>query len=587
MGLYCQTVMQAFANARLAVFRRLISVRNTVVSRLGAAPAVVHFKDWKTRIPINMIKGNYTGIGLPGVILLALMAVSCDSGPGLFDPSASEVKQGATVNTVPADSVVDNTVVPGNSKEKLDGAESSVSLYQKEIELPVCDPGNPEVLFISDDSGWKQINTTSYRVFCIKPGNYASVAGIVLKTSGTETLPRVLMLDGSQSANPSLLPDKEQAIISSLKFEKARHWVVKGLSIINTPKGEAVVEFDTGSSYNLLDSMRIEHFQQGIKIDDGAHGNTIQNSLIGDMLIRKGGDSVCIGLQGFRTRAATVKILDTKILNNEIYDCNDGIQTIINPAIRYTADFSGLVVDGNDIYLTPNSYSNCSGKMDPEGACACAENAIDLKSGAEDKSKPVRVINNRLWGWKKTDTRCGGSGSWGSAISAHFRLKNAEISRNTIFSSSRGISITEGPRAILVTDNLIHGINSTVKNEGIALVATADVVDLKVDGNTIVDSTSWMDFGARESSVECNVIIGSGAGSGVPRDGTVVARNSYYGTTPWRGTAGNDVVYGGAEDSRNVDHCFLSKRISGQQSVCLPFGDASPASPHHACASGN
>jgi len=83
------------------------------------------------------------------------------------------------------------------------------------------------------------------------------------------------------------------------------------------------------------------------------------------------------------------------------------------------------------------------------------------------------------------------------------------------------------------------------------------------------------------------VIIGSGAGSGVPRDGTVVARNSYYGTTPWRGTAGNDVVYGGAEDSRNVDHCFLSKRISGQQSVCLPFGDASPASPHHACASGN
>jgi hypothetical protein len=261
----------------------------------------------------------------------------------------------------------------------------------------------------------------------------------------------------------------------------------------------------------------------------------------------------------------------------------DGIQAIVNPAVNYTKDFSGTLIDGNDIYLTSALYSNCSGRRDPRGQCACAENAIDLKSGAENSARPFVITNNHIWGWKKTDKQCGGSGSWGSAIIGHYKLKNVVIKHNTIFDSQRGITLSTGPRNITITSNLMHGINSRVKKESAALVTTSDVSNVVMNGNTIVDAGSWITLRAGRSKLECNVIIGSGPAAG-GRGNNTVGRNSYYRSIPGVVSGNGDVVFDLERDSSNVDSCFTVKRISGGKKVCLSYGKSSKSSPHNACA---
>ncbi len=516
-----------------------------------------------------------------GMLVAGLLLAGCNTGPGLGAYSTANAETADASGSGRADTpqVTPDTAVPVPSLQQHRYADALL----KSVEKPDCNSGNPSVLVISTNADWARINDPGYRVFCVRPGDYRGAGAIVLKRSGKADAPRILLLDSDSGEHPANLPEADQALIESLEFNGADFWYVERLSIVNTPDRQSVVRFSGGASDNTIDRMRIEHFYEGIRLDDGAHRNTIQNSLIGDQDFHRNGDAVCIALQGYRSRPQTVRILDTRILNNEIYNCNDGIQTVLNPAASYVADFSGLVIAGNDIYLTSARYSNCSGRMDPNGACACAENAIDLKGGAEDGGNPVMVVENSLRGWKKTDQACGGSGSWGSAVVGHFRLKNAELVDNIIADSARGISIGESARALTIRGNLLHGINSKGGNEGIAFAATGNVRDVSFIENTIVDATDWITLNKSRTTVECNVIIDSGRGSGRPDSGTVVARNSYYATPAW-GNGSSGISFGAAADSRNEDLCFDVQPLSGKKTLCLEYGQTTDQSPHHPCA---
>ena len=546
---------------------------------------------------IGMKESFFSWRHASGMVVAGLLLVGCNTGPGLGPISSSNMEDdvggGDTPHSVEVgDAAGSGRIDTPQSESAVDVAAPSLQQHRyadaflKSVDKPDCDAGNPEVLIIGDDSDWAKINDPEYRVFCVRPGDYRGVGAIVLERSGKAEAPRILLLDSDSNAHPADLPESGQALIESLEFKGADFWYVERLSIVDTPDRQSVVRFGSGASDNTIDRMRIEHFYEGITLDDGAHRNTIQNSLIGDQDFHRGGDAVCIALQGFRTRPKTVRILDTKILNNEIYDCNDGIQTVVNPKASYVADFSGLLIAGNDIYLTSARYSNCSGKMDPNGACACAENAIDLKGGAEDVSKPVMVVENSLRGWRKTDQACGGSGSWGSALVGHFRLKNAELIDNIISDSARGISIGGAARSMTIRGNLLHGINSKGSNEGIAFAATGNARDVDFSENTVVDATAWITLNRSRAIVECNVIIDSGRGGGRPGSGTVVARNSYYATPAWASDS-SGISFGAAADSRNEERCFDIRPLSGKQRLCLEYGQTTDQSPHHPCATGS
>ncbi len=529
---------------------------------------------------------------LVALLIFALALAGCGAdGPGLTGKTtgveSGESAYGSGAET-PSSGGEDQTASEQRSEDNViaPSRPSYADAFLRSADLPDCASGSSDVFVISDIADWQYLNDSRYRVFCVRPADYRNVGNIVLRRSGTSELPRAIVLDDGSSDHPSALPLSSQALIQSLEFDGASHWYVERLSIEGTPDRQAVVRFTNGASNNTIDQMRIEGFYEGISIHNGSHGNAIQNSLIGNMDFHRGGDAVCIGLQGFQTRPAPVSILDTRILNNEIYDCNDGIQTIVNPALNYSADFSGLIIAGNDIYLTPARYSDCSGRLDPNGACACAENAIDLKGGALDSGRPVRAIGNRFWGWKKTDRQCGGSGSWGSAIVAHATAKNADILDNVFFDVSRGVSVSGDASAVVVKDNILHSIESQQTNEGMALVAGESVRDVVFSRNIIVKTATWMSFNAFQSRAECNVVIDSGAALGTLRSGSVVARNSYYGTPVTVGT-GLDKVFGTAAESKNTDLCITVKPYSGKKEICLPYALTTSQSPHHSCAVGS
>ena len=395
----------------------------------------------------------------------------------------------------------------------------------------------------------------------------------------------MLVLDDSDgdSRHPAKLPASKQALLRSLRLDNASHWIVRRLSIVDTPSSELAVVVDAGSSFNTLDALRVEHFYRGIDIMPNAHNNTIQNSLVGNMKISRGVDGVCIGLQGYTTRGSGIRILGTRILNNEIFNCVDGVQAIVNTTRTYTKDFSGTLISGNDIYLTRALYSNCSGRRDRNGECACAENGIDLKSGSENASRPFVVSGNRIWGWRRTDTGCGGSGSAGDAIIAHHHVKNTKIEHNIIFDAPLGVTLLRGADGTRVTGNLFYDVHSR-GTMGVPLATERGVSHVTFNGNTIVKAKSWATLETTTSSLECNVVIDSGSPTG-SRSNNRIGRNSYYNTDPgWLGGNG-DVVLDTAKDSGNSERCFDIKRISGAKRFCIPHGQSTSKSPHNACAS--
>ena len=64
--------------------------------------------------------------------------------------------------------------------------------------------------------------------------------------------------------------------------------------------------------------------------------------------------------------------------------------------------YPGTLIANNDVYLTSARYTDCNGKQNPLGQCAAAESGIALKTGGV-KSNRVNVIDNRIWGFRKTD----------------------------------------------------------------------------------------------------------------------------------------------------------------------------------------
>ncbi len=440
-----------------------------------------------------------------------------------------------------------------------------------------CDSSDPEVFVIEHLDDWDRINDPAYRIFCIKPGDYRAKGAIRLTLSGSENAPRYIKLD-APSGHPKRLTESQQAFIDSVELIGASYWRIERLTIADVSHRRPVIHLQEGSTNNVIDSMRIENFYDGIMIEKGSHKNLIQNNLIGDMKFYRGGDGVCIGLQAWRNRYDSVKILDTQIINNEIYDCNDGIQAIAND-YPYDVDFSGTLIEGNHIYLTSSRYSDCSGNLDPDGNCACAENAIDLKGGAENANNPVRLKNNKFWGWRQTDTQCGGSGSWGAALVAHMKVKNVIIENNTVFDSPRGFSFVGTAHDITVRNNILHGINNAIGN-GYTLVATNDTYNLNYVGNTIADSDSWAAIYARTSTVQCNTVINSQKASAAIGAQTVVGNNIYFGTSPWEGAGGN-MTFGTAEDAHTADLCFEIKPISGSTTMCLTGVQPTSSTPTH------
>ncbi|WP_415407813.1 hypothetical protein ACLHDG_04590 [Sulfurovum sp. CS9] len=305
-----------------------------------------------------------------------------------------------------------------------------ISSYLEPVNLPKCDANNPEVQFIRNNADWQTINSSSKRIFCVSPGNYKSLGNIKLTANGTAEKRRYIILNNGNDTHPGKLNDSELANYK-LKF-KASYWTVDRCAIIND--GGYVVTMETGASYNILNRMYTRDVGSSVSIRDNAHNNTIQNSRFEDQRDPGYDGSVCIQIQAWGTNYFQVH--NTKVINNEFYNQNDGFQIVRGAVSNYRTAYQdgnaeGTIVDSNHFYKD----------------VPYMENAIDIKCGSDNPNNPVIISNNYMWGYRQHPDYVPGSyGPGVSAIQGHYSPKNIHIINNVFFDCETAINIgSNGP----------------------------------------------------------------------------------------------------------------------------------------------
>jgi len=386
--------------------------------------------------------------------------------------------------------------------------------------IPNCDQNRPDVLFIKNNQDWDQINSTSKRIFCVYPGDYSSRGDIVLTADGSKHSRRYILLYNGNNTHPKDLKQSQMANVR-LRFDGANYWVVDRMSSISA-RGTYSFYFTNNSTNNILNRVFTKNMYGAVRILNGSHNNIIQNSFIENMT--KDGlknDGVCIGLA--ETGRRTIRIYNTRILNNVIKNCNDGIQLV-----RYGSqevDFQGTVIDGNWIFIEPELYTDCAGNSSPTGRCAQAENAIDLKGGSPRGDKPILISNNVMFGFRKSDKTNSSRNDHGAAVISHFGANNIIFKNNVILNSDGGFHASDkrefdfslGNSAI--ENNIFFNIGVKKNNVFSSSILLESVENIKLYGNIVLNSknSSWLwASGAKSSSVNCNVIYKANGIKGGP-----------------------------------------------------------------------
>ncbi len=468
--------------------------------------------------------------------------------------------------------------------------ESSNRSIPRAIAIPEYDPRDPTHRLIQNDGDWSSINDLSITHFYVAPGDYTDFGRISIRSSGTASQPRTLAyFDPSNPSNarpPIQLPANRRALIGQLEFSNASYWVVHRLAIRST---KPPIWFHDGSDsdHNVFDQLMVDG---DIKIWDKADYNSFQSSFFTNNRPQPGLDANCVSITSTPDETSPGPI-GNRFVDNEFKDCaGDGIQFVHRPQNLSAGSFAeGTRIANNDFYITPALYSDCRGNLSADGDCACAENGVDIKSStaAEGDVPPQRwihVTENRFWGFRRTDTACGGTGSDGSAVLIH--NPNADyilFKGNRVWDSAGGLETSkfadDRTDHVSLIDNVFY-----------------DIAGFAYDGrrgsryeaffNTFVNTNIYLKIGhynydtGFEHDFMCNVMVNAGRHDGNRIDVFRSARNAYYNTQDYTGPGDGDLNFGSAAASANVPLCMRIARWSGPREFCIPYGRATRSSPH-------
>jgi hypothetical protein len=438
-----------------------------------------------------------------------------DSFTYTVSDSYGTVSRTATVAvkvSAPADetTAVDNETPAPNDDTSINpeiGADSAVSPYLEPINLPKCDASNPEVQFIRSKADWKMINSKNKRIFCVSPGDYRSLT-INITTSGTAKKKRYIVLNNGNDIHPAKLPLTKIANYA-LVFKDASHWVVDRMAGVN-PNAKRLVDFrgtrngthGSGSTHNIINRLYASNMGSAVRFGTNADKNTLQNSRIEEMrLTSRKNDVMAIIIEDNIDNTPSMTITNTKIINNEIVNANDGIHVgrhrySGDGGLRQAGNIAGTIIDSNHIYITSDIYTDGKGRPDPKGRHAYAEDGIDMKIGSDDSNNPVIVSNNHLWGFRKSDTTGSHISSYGTAIGTHHGVYNIKILNNVIFDAGDGISGASGkgqdePYAMLngeIKHNLLYQVGPFTKGLRANPLRFSLTKNIDASKNVIIDS---------------------------------------------------------------------------------------------------
>ncbi|MCA9593615.1 MAG: hypothetical protein KC776_09905 [Myxococcales bacterium] len=459
------------------------------------------------------------------------------------------------------------------------GGGMSKSQYEVPLSPPACDESDPTVRIIEKDADWADINDAAYRVFCVKPGDYTGLGTVSLTADGSAGKERWIRYwdpaVSGEAPHPAKQAESARAVVEELYLNDADYWVIQGLTVRG---GWSRVGLEHGTEHVVLDRLLLESAR--VEIRDACNDNTLQNSVLRNAPLVPNADRICIVLSGGSTNDTDVAIHGTRVVNNEVYDCTDSIQLYQPGGVTHNTDFGGTIIDENDMYLTPAIYSDCNGNLDPNGDCACAENAVDIKAGGTSDQNMVQVSNNRMWGFKRSDPACGSTGSWGEAMVVHVIANYVLAQKNVAWDNAKGLVLGNSHHSVI--DNVVVDTETPVTTEdfGIQLSGSKN----EAYRNIVVDAQYWGHVPGSETDWRCNTFIRSNAIYTAPSGSNTFDYNFYFESTQLAQPGDHDIVASAAEDSKNEDLCFLAKRWTGPEQVCLPLAKPTAQSPQaNAC----
>ncbi|MCR4331069.1 MAG: hypothetical protein NUV49_04315, partial [Patescibacteria group bacterium] len=308
------------------------------------------------------------------------------------------------------------------------------------------------------------------------------------------------------------------------------------------------------------------------------HKNTLQNSVVTDSKFENDpSDRPCVAVSGWTP--------DIHIINNELSNCSDGVVPTGG-----TSEIPGLVIENNDTYITGEWRTDGGGvgTQNNNGEYACAENGIDIKQPGTS-AKPIKIIHNRVWGHRLTDSHCA-DGSVGEGI-----IMNGENARwvlvknNIIMDIGFGIAhANPGSKYNSVIGNILYNIHSTVfPVESISM----QWIHANYDEwyfNTVVDAQHYAetwDTDGYDQDARCNILVNANDITSPTRigpDSFILDMNAFYNSIKrtWNGSD-NNIVRSAATESNNAEYCFYRKLLTNPEQVCIPYAKTTTASPHY------
>lgn len=386
-------------------------------------------------------------------------------------------------------------------------------------------------------NNWSAINWSN-NVICIQAGDHTGRGLLTIGSSGTSGNRKILRYTrpSDNDDEPWNQSDANQAKIADFACSGRSYWIVHRLTWWST-SGNTTFEGENCDRFvfnRLLIDGRDLNPTSGrpLFLIRGANFTTVQNSVIRRSGKRPGSDIHCINAGGKNTR----------FVNNEIYDCGgDGI-VMDNGSNPWSN-----VVENNDIYQTGNYLIGCDGSSGT--TCNCGEDGIDVKDNSASPADLIRLIHNRIWGWRTTYESCSGSGSYGYGINSGGTADTQYvlIQNNIVFSVANGINMrNEVSHHRSAIGNLLYDINhGHSPTDAPSNGDGENSIAFRYDGsasygeaylNSIIASKQGFVFSssAQNHDIRCNVLIDVAStrkNSSNLGSGSVVDYNVFYGSS--------------------------------------------------------
>lgn len=366
-------------------------------------------------------------------------------------------------------------------------------------------------------SGWKEVFRAARgkSVILLEPGDYRAWGALVVEKGGTADRPIII-------ANATYHKRKSSALIHPVDQAASERVYIEQFEFKGVYDAKKETQQDQTIGYAMISGLTVSGQQQRSTLPKsldyrkvGGKSNWIRyghHIIVADCLIEnvigknclkiRGKDNLvyrCVirnahrrpGLDNIGITLHPTKWYDTDrniLLENEIYNCTDGIQIVF----KYKSDLhegyaSGSVLMDNTIYLTEDFYLK-KGKE----TYSCAETGIALKVGGRTNTVEDRVLilRNTVSGMRITDANCGGNGSKGAAINLTHEVNNVLIEGNILVDNTEGIVLSsKNPRA-----RAQRQVNVTINNNFIGYIQSAYIESFAIRmyiGATVTNNTFW------------------------------------------------------------------------------------------------